>query len=279
MLRRSFPAGFFSALVLGCLAVMPVAAQTVRFDTNVGNFDLELNPTGNPNLQGHVDNIISYVESGRYDLTVINRAAEGFVMQMGGFQLNDTLDLPAAFSEFPSVPSFDPVIVDADNDGAVDFDVSNLLNTRGTVSLALSANANTGTSSFFVNVGDNASLDAANLRFVPFATVTDMATIDLILGLPQASLGDGGLAGSDVPILEGDQLVFVERAFVLDPVDEEMAEALAIGGGDATAGDAFGVSSASSSNPQPLTVPEPPALVLALGALMLIFVMKPSKLR
>ncbi len=245
-----------SAVVLSGLLLMPATAQTIRFDTNVGTIDMELNPIGNANLQTHVDNMIAYVEAGRYDLTVINRAAENFVMQMGGFQL-ETLVLPENFSDFPSVPTFDPVIVDVDNDGTVDFDVASLLNTRGTVSLALSTDANTGTSSFFINLGDNTSLDASNLRFVPFASINDMATIDLIMGLQQANLDDGGLGGDDVPLLDNAHLVYVERAFVLDlPAD-----------------------GLSSNSLQALSVPEPPALVLALGALVVVLVMKPSKKR
>ncbi len=244
-----------SAMFLGLFVVSAVEAQTVRFDTNVGTFDMQLNPTGNANLQGHVDNMVAYVEGGLYDLTVINRAAEGFVMQMGGFQTTSAV-LPASFSTFPAVPKFDPIIVDADNDGVVDFDVSNLLNTRGTVSLALSSSANTGTSSFFVNLGTNTSLDAANMRFVPFAQIADMATIDLILSLNQVNLPDGGLAGDDVPVLDDNRVVFVERAYMLS-TEEIAAAALALG----------------SPPPPPalnsLAVPEPPALVLVIGALML----------
>ena len=270
-----------SVVLIGCLLVFPASAQTVRFDTNVGTFDFELNPTGNPNLQGHVDNLLAYVESGRYDLTVINRAAENFVMQMGGFQL-DTLTLPANFSDFPAVESFGNVIVDADGDGTADFDLTGLDNTRGTVSLALSGPLNSGSSSFFVNLGDNTgSLNSQG--FIPFATVSDMATIDLILGLPQADLGDGGLAGDDVPLLDNNQLVFVERAFVL-LTDEEEAMAMALADDSVeTMVEALsaGITSPPTSAPivsdDSVTVPEPPALVLAIGALMLICVMKPSK--
>jgi len=269
---------FCNAVLLGSLLILPATAQTVvRFDTNVGTIDMELNPTGNPNLQAHVDNFVAYVDSGRYDLTVINRAAEGFVMQMGGFQL-DTLLLPSSFSDFPSVPAFDPVIVDADGDDMVDFDVTNLLNTRGTVSLALSTTSNTGTSSFFVNIGDNPTLDLDLLRFVPFASIGDMATIDLIMGLQQGVLDDGGLASADIPLLDNNRLVFVERAFILDVAAE--AAALMSGVGDLS-GSPAAISAALSANsttaPPSLTVPEPPALVLAVGALVLIYIMKPSK--
>lgn len=253
------------ALLLGFVCSSLVSATTVRFDTNVGNFDLQLNPTGNVNLQAHVDNIVSYVENGSYDLTVINRAAEGFVMQMGGFQA-PSLTLPNSFGELPGVVTTDPVIVDADGDRLVDFDVSDLLNTRGTVSLALSSSANTGTSSFFVNLGTNSSLDADTMRFVPFAIVPDMATIDLIMSLNQVNYPDGGLAGDDVPFIGNDQMVIVERAFVLS--DEEMPLAAVAGDSESV----FPDESLLPSLPASVTVPEPPGLVLAVGALMLLAV-------
>ena len=276
----------FSAVVLVCLLVVPVTAQTVRFDTNVGHFDLVLNPTNNPNLQGHVDNILTYVEDGAYDLTVINRADEGFVLQLGGFDLAGGLSLPTTFSAFPGVTPNDPVIVDADNDGAVDFDVSDLLNTRGTVSLALSTSANTGTSSFFINLIDNPGLDAAALRFVPFATVVDFSTIDLIFSLNQTDFADGTLAGDDVPMLPDNTAVFLERVFVLD---EEIAaaSALALPFTDSVdiedelastiGSDALALSASSTPAVTAIAVPEPPALVLAIGAIMAIYILKPSR--
>ena len=253
-----------SAAALSLLVVTAVAGQTVRFDTNVGNFDLELNPTSNENLQPLVDNMLDYVEAGRYDLTVINRADTGFVMQMGGF-LAESIFLPNAFGEFNSVETFDPVIVDSNGDNVVDFDVSNLNNTRSTVSLALSSlpsgqtNVNSGTSSFFVNLGTNASLDG---DFVPFANVNDMATIDLIMSLDQANYSDGGLAGDNVPALAGGHIVFVERAYVL-PEDTEELAALAT----ATASSASTSPAIAAATSAVLTIPEPSTIVLAAMAL------------
>ena len=263
---------FCVAALIVCLLVVSATAQTVRFDTNVGTFDMELNPTGNPNLQAHVENLIAYVESGRYDLTVINRADEGFVMQMGGFQV-ESLALPDTFS-FPDVESFGEVIVDADEDGTADFDLTGLDNTRGTVSLALSGPLNSGTSSFFVNVVDNTgSLNPQG--FIPFATVDNLATIDLIMGLSQVNLPNRqginpDLAGDDVPVLTENRVVYVERAFVLD-TSNGATTALAMTSGT-------GSGSGSVAALQSIAVPEPPALVLAVGALVLIYLMKPSKI-
>lgn len=217
----------FCATAIALLCAASLSAQTVRFDTNVGTFDMELNPTGNPFLQGHVDNMLAYVDSGRYDLTVINRAATGFVLQMGGFRA-PFLTLPSSFNAFPAVRADDPVIVDENGDRKVDFDLGGLSNTRATVSLALSNNPNTGTSSFFINLNDtNDFLDADG--FVPFAQITNMETINLIMALPQANLDPSGanLGAINIPILEDDKLVIIERAFVLDATDAMLAAALA----------------------------------------------------
>src|SRR3954469_13867002 len=61
------------------------SAQVVRFETTMGEFDMVLNPTHNARLQGHVANMLNYVEAHRYLGSWINRADTGFVLQMGGF--------------------------------------------------------------------------------------------------------------------------------------------------------------------------------------------------
>ena len=260
---------FTSATVLSLLIVSALTAQTIRFDTNVGNFDLELNPTGNPNLQPHVDNILAYVNAGRYDLTVINRAHTDFVMQMGGF-LAETLTIPNAFSDFDEVVKFDPVVVDANLDNQVDFDVSSLTNTPGTVSLALSNSPNTGTSSFFVNLDNNTSLDSDSLRFVPFARISDMATINLIMSLDQHNYTDGGLAGDNVPVLSGQRMVFVEKAYVLDQPDVQttIAAMAQDGSQDEQTSSVQSASLAPAVVSPAVTVPEPSSIVLAALALL-----------
>lgn len=275
------------ALTAFCIFCGELSAQTIRFDTNVGTFDMLLNPTENPNLQAHVDNVLSYVQTKRYDRTVINRAATGFVLQMGGFQAN-TLSLPTSFDEFPAVQAFDAVVVDSNSDGNVDFDVTGLTNTRSTVSLALSAgNLNSGTSSFFVNLSDtNTFLDDSG--FVPFAEIENMDTIDLIMSLGQQNLDPTGqnLGAINIPVLEDDHLVIIERAFVVDTQNPSMSasDVSSSSTGSAStaaelAAEASPLSSASLAS-SPVTtsslhsVPEPPALVVAVGALMFVIALK-----
>ena len=255
------------ALVIA-LAASSAYAEKVRFDTNVGNIDIVLNPQGLSQLQGHVNNMLAYIDAGRYDMNLINRADFGttagdptddFVLQFGGFS-TDTQTLPDAFADFSAVEAFDNVVVDSNGDGEVDFNTENLQNVRGTVSLALSGtDVNSGTSSFFVNVTDNESLDLSG--FVPFAVVQDMSTVDLIMRLSQGSLPDGSLASSNIPLINSTNnlLVFVERAYVLDRTQSTPppAASASTGGG---AGDTFPGSAE-------MVVPEPTGLVLALAGL------------
>lgn len=216
------------AAIFCVLSLQPISANAqtdvVRFETNVGNFDLTLNPTGNPNLEPYVDNLLAYVNSGRYDNTLITRADEGFVIQWGLFQADATTtdELEAiGFSGLSRIEEFEPLIVDADNDGQVDFDTSDLNNVAGTVSFALSAlGPNSATSSIFVNLADNSFL-LDDLEFVPFAFIEDLTTINAIANLQNEDLSEalnttpGNLIVSDVPILGQNELVIVQRAFVV----------------------------------------------------------------
>ena len=143
------------------LAVPADAQRVVRFETTEGNFDMVLNPTNNPVLAEYADNLLNYVENHSYLGSWINRAAKNqdgspFVLQMGGF-FSHTKRPPPTFNSIGIVnQSFAAVAGHpAQNLG--------LSNTVGTVSLALPGNADgttnqdAGTTSFFINGGDNSS--------------------------------------------------------------------------------------------------------------------------
>lgn len=214
---------------LGCcfalatfLLVSPVAAQVVRFQTSVGDFDMVLNPTANPVLQGYVDNFVRYVENNNYNSSWINRAPTGFVLQMGGFYSHTRRPPPTIESTRP-VDTFAPV-------AGVPAQTIGLSNTLGTVSLALPGDGmggtdeNAGTSSFFVNLTDNSFLDQ---DFTVFAAIPDLTVVNQIMALmkedltdpvahPDFGVGPGNLAFSDVPLMDNGQQVFIKRAFVID---------------------------------------------------------------
>lgn len=216
-------------VLLLCVTASAAWSQTVRFETNVGDFDMVLNPTNDPNLQPLVDNLIAYVGLGRYSFSAINRASDSdnddpsddFVLQLGGF-MGFAPDPDIWPQMFQSVDRLPEAIVDENGDGSVDFNT--LTNSRGTVSLALAAgDVNSGTSSFFVNLGDNAFLDSQG--FVPFAQISNMDTIDRIMALEQRDLSNaagqpGSLAFIDVPLTEDEKLVIVQQATVVEADDD-----------------------------------------------------------
>jgi cyclophilin family peptidyl-prolyl cis-trans isomerase len=211
-------------LVAALLPAAAAHAQVVRFQTSVGDFDLVLNPTSNPALQGHVDNMLHYVLSGRYDDTVINRAAKepdglsGFVLQMGNFEtLGPTV--PATVNGFQLISMFDSI------EGAP-AQRYGLSNTIGTVGLALRGDGfggtdqHSGQSSFYINLNNNSFLDP---DFAVFAQVANLTTVNTIMALPSHDLtlnpafgaDAGNLAFTEVPVLPNGNLVFIKKAFVV----------------------------------------------------------------
>lgn len=161
----------FLLLALGCSAptddtgVVP----TVRLETSLGAILLELNPEAAPQT---VDNFLAYIDDGFYDgsdgagATVFHRVEKGFVIQGGGL----TADLALKATRAP-VPN--------ESD-------SGLSNVRGTVAMARLADPDSATAQFFVNLDDNAFLDAgAEPGYAVFARVTaGMEIVDAIAELP-----------------------------------------------------------------------------------------------
>jgi len=228
-----------------------------------------LNPTNNPLLQDYVDNFLAYVNAERYHCAVINRAAEGFVMQTGGFKVR-TPELPSTVNGFMPIATFDPVPgVPADT-------IAGLSNTIGTVALALPGDGmggtdeDAGTSSFFVNLTDNSFLDA---DFTVFAEVPDLTTINEIMALDQVDLtqdpnfgaGPGNLAFTDVPLRPNGDLVIITRAF-------EITDTLAIAQARAGLGSANLASSplltSSPATSTPLSLTSSPASLSQTPALV-----------
>jgi cyclophilin family peptidyl-prolyl cis-trans isomerase len=271
----------FTLTFVFCLGLaLTSPAQVVRFETTVGNFDMVLNPTNNPVLQEHVDNMLRYVEEDRYLGSWINRADTGFVLQMGGF-FSHAKRPPIMIDSTHSVQAFAPIAGEpaSENPG--------LSNTVGTVSLALSGlatggtNQNSGTSSFFVNLTSNTFLDA---DFTVFAAIPDMTTINAIMALqtidrtqdPVFGAGGGNLGFSSVPIEDNGFQVFIKRAFVISDTlatakamagVQSVMEASAAGfnGGSSSpsiaSGTSGGLSAASNAVPEPMS-----AALAALGA-------------
>lgn len=130
------------------LSAMSPAAYAAKGDTHVllttsaGNIELELDAQKAP---VSVKNFVDYVNSGYYDNTTFHRVIPGFMIQGGGFT-----------AEMQQKQPNPPIKNEADN---------GLRNTRGTISMARTADKDSATSQFFINVADNAFLDHGQRDF------------------------------------------------------------------------------------------------------------------
>lgn len=122
------------ALVLNTVAAM--AAPKVEMKTSLGTIVIELYEDKAPKS---VENFLQYVKEGFYDGTVFHRVVPGFVVQGGGFDKADK-----------QKPTRAPIPNEAAN---------GVKNSRATLSMARTADPNSATSQFFINLVDNAALD------------------------------------------------------------------------------------------------------------------------
>ncbi|PIJ51211.1 peptidylprolyl isomerase A [Erwinia sp. OLTSP20] len=144
MFRRTLTA-LSSVLLLSAVSTAALAAKGdthVMLTTSAGNIELELN---NQKAPVSVKNFVDYVNSGFYNNTVFHRVIPGFMIQGGGFN-----------AEMQQKNSNPPIKNEADN---------GLLNSRGTIAMARTADKDSATSQFFINVADNAFLDHGQRDF------------------------------------------------------------------------------------------------------------------
>jgi len=175
-LRQPIASLFVIAFSLTILSATMLAAKShatvVEVRTVVGDFQVNLFDEATPQT---VANFLDYVNSGAYANNTVHRSSAGFVIQMGGFQYNNS---------FPP----DPI--------ATGLPVNNepvFSNLRGTLSMAkFGGNPNSATSQFFVNLSNNASnLDAQNGGFSVFGQVIGdgMDVVDQIAALGRFNFG------------------------------------------------------------------------------------------
>ena len=104
----------------------------IRFMTNMGVFDVELNEAAAPKT---CENFLSYVRSGFYNGTIFHRVISGFMIQGGGFE-------PGLKQKQTKAP-----IENEANNG--------LKNDKYTIAMARTNEPHSATSQFFINVADN----------------------------------------------------------------------------------------------------------------------------
>ena len=150
----------------------PVAAQApqVKLATSLGDIVLELDPAKAPKT---VANFLQYVQDKHYDGTVFHRVIDGFMVQGGGFT-----------ADMVQKPTRAPIALEASN---------GLKNDTYTVAMARTGNPDSATSQFFINVKDNAMLNAPQPDghgYAVFAKVVQgQDVVDKIRAVPTGSKG------------------------------------------------------------------------------------------
>ncbi len=163
--------GALSGLLLSLAAQGAAWAQKVRLDTSLGEIVLQLDAAKAPKT---VANFIDYVKAGHYDGTVFHRVIPNFMIQGGGFD-----------PEMRQKPTRAPIALESKN---------GLSNVRGSVAMARTNVPDSATAQFFINIKDNAFLDAANSPdghgYAVFGSVlSGMDVVDKIWALPTGSKG------------------------------------------------------------------------------------------
>jgi peptidyl-prolyl cis-trans isomerase A (cyclophilin A) len=168
----------FSRLLLVSLVLLSQAFSTVAYaenpqiklKTDMGDILLELYPEQAP---VSVDNFIKHANSFHYDGLIFHRVIKGFMIQSGGH----TFDLTPRESERA------PIINESSN---------GLSNGRGTISMARTNDPDSAKAQFFINHGNNKSLNARGSKagYAVFGSVIEgMDVVDAIATTKVATMG------------------------------------------------------------------------------------------
>ena len=159
----------------------------IRFTTNLGVIDIELDPEHAPITCEYFEN---YVKSGFYNGTIFHRVIKGFMIQGGGFEPG-----------MQQKPTNDPIKNEADN---------GLKNDKYTIAMARTNDPHSATAQFFINVADNDFLNHTaptgnGWGYAVFGKV--VAGQDVVDQIARVRTGTRGWFG-DVPVED----VVIEKA-------------------------------------------------------------------
>ena len=179
-IRFPVAAAFALAAAMQLFALTEALAQEaprVKFVTTAGNFVVELYPDKAPKT---VANFLQYVKDKHYDGTLFHRVIDNFMVQGGGYD-----------SKYRQKPTRPPVALEASN---------GLKNEVGTLAMARTSDPNSATSQFFINVKDNAMLNAPapdGFGYTVFGKV--VSGTETIQKIKSTATGAAGPFASDAP--------------------------------------------------------------------------------
>ena len=159
-------------VVVAAFAVPAESANPcVKLETSKGTVVIELDPVKAPITVG---NFLGYVKSGFYDGTVFHRVMAGFMIQGGGFT-----------PSMEQKPTNAPIVNEAAN---------GLPNKRGTIAMARTADPNSATSQFFINLVNNGPLNQSEAQdgvgYCVFGKVVQgMSVVDAIAAVKTGTVG------------------------------------------------------------------------------------------
>lgn len=163
-------------------------AQTVKLVTSQGDIVVQLDKAKAPKT---VDNFVEYVKAGHYNGTIFHRVIDGFMVQGGGMT-----------PDMKEKPTRAPIPLESRN---------GLNNVRGTLAMARTADPNSATAQFFINLKDNGFLDAAQSPdgngYAVFGKV--LSGMDVVDKIRKVPTGQKGMHG-DVPL----QPVIIKQAIL-----------------------------------------------------------------
>lgn len=142
----------------------------VTIETNMGSIDVELDEAKAPLT---VKNFLSYVDSKFYNGTIFHRVIDGFMIQGGGMD-----------EKMKEKKTNAPIKNEAKN---------GLKNVTGSIAMARTADPDSATSQFFINVNHNSSLDYPQPDghgYAVFGKVTSgMHVVNRIKGVKTGTIG------------------------------------------------------------------------------------------
>ncbi len=150
----------------------------VVIQTSEGAIEVELDVRKAPKT---VENFLGYLKAGHYDGTIFHRVIAGFMIQGGGFD-----------KQMNKKPTRAPVVNEASN---------GLKNDLGTIAMARTADANSATAQFYLNVKNNDALNkgAGNDGYCVFGRITSgLEVARKIEGVPTST--QKGM--KDVPVVQ-----------------------------------------------------------------------------
>lgn len=162
-------------LLLGALFVLPLsqawaAKPQVELKTSFGVIKLELDQEKAPKT---VENFLAYVKSGHYKDTIFHRVIPGFMIQGGGMT-----------ADMREKPTRAPIKNEASN---------GLKNDVGTIAMARTADPDSATAQFFINVANNTSLNRPSPDGHGYAVfgkvLSGMDVVNKIVAVPTGDRG------------------------------------------------------------------------------------------